>query len=203
MSGVIEVRRGVVRLPAPPLLEAVDAYRQRCGVSSVRALGSDGHKRCWRAKVEGTVSPLVAERLCEVIGVDPRQVYGAAWWDAATRRRTKTRGGRLRDARKPPLDAVLLVEAVEARVRRVTEGLMPLTDRRAAHAEAVRQVFGEDAALLKAYQRGRARGCVTLEAAELLCDAFGWHPYQIWGDAYDAAAFAGKPADFNPWEGVA
>jgi hypothetical protein len=54
-----------------------------------------------------------------------------------------------------------------------------------------------------AYQRGRAKGRMTLEAIEDLCDVFGWHPRQVYGDAYDAAALAGRPANFDPWKGVA
>ncbi len=46
-------------------------------------------------------------------------------------------------------------------------------------------------------------GWVTLRAAERLCDAFGWHPRELYGDAYDRAAFAGRRPDFDPWQGVA
>jgi len=46
-------------------------------------------------------------------------------------------------------------------------------------------------------------GWVTLRAVERLCDAFGWHPRQVYGDAYDHAAFAGRPPNFDPWQGVA
>ncbi len=55
----------------------------------------------------------------------------------------------------------------------------------------------------RAFYRARQRGWVTLRAAELVCDHFGWHPYQIWGERYDAAALVGLPADFDVWEGVA
>ncbi len=46
-------------------------------------------------------------------------------------------------------------------------------------------------------------GWVTLRAVERLCDAFGWHPRELYGDAYDRAALAGRPAKSDPWKGVA
>ena len=42
-----------------------------------------------------------------------------------------------------------------------------------------------------------------LRTAERLCDAFGWHPRELYGDAYDRAALAGCPPDYDPWHGVA
>jgi hypothetical protein len=200
VTGVAEIRRGVLRLPAGPLLEAVDAHCAARGVGRARALGVPARKCCWRAQTEGTVSPRVARRLCNLIGQDPHEVYGAAWWEEAS---TRCRVDRRRGTRRPHLDAGPLVAAVEARVRRVVEGLMPLTDERPAHAEAVREVFGDDAALLKTFQRARARGWVLLETAERCCDAFGWHPRELWGDRYDAVALAGLPEDHDVWEGVA
>ena len=56
---------------------------------------------------------------------------------------------------------------------------------------------------LRAYQRAQREGSVTLRELERLCDLFGWHPRELYGDAYDAAVFAGCPADFDPWEGIA
>jgi hypothetical protein len=46
-------------------------------------------------------------------------------------------------------------------------------------------------------------GWVSLLALERLCDAFGWHPRELYGDAYDRAALAGCPPDHDPWTGVA
>jgi hypothetical protein len=54
-----------------------------------------------------------------------------------------------------------------------------------------------------AYQRAARDGWVGLPALERLCDAFGWHPRELYGDAYDCAALAGRPPDFDPWKGVA
>jgi hypothetical protein len=54
-----------------------------------------------------------------------------------------------------------------------------------------------------AYRLAARDGLVSLTSLERLCDAFGWHPRELYGDAYDAAALAGCPADFDPWQGVA
>jgi hypothetical protein len=54
-----------------------------------------------------------------------------------------------------------------------------------------------------AYQRGCREGRLTLEAIEGLCDVFGWHPRELYGDAYDQAVFAGHSARFDPWKGIA
>jgi hypothetical protein len=196
VTAVAEIRRGTRRLPAGPLLAAIDAHCAARGVGRARALGVPARKCCWRAQTEGTVSPLVARRLCDLIGQDPREVYGAAWWEEASPRRHIDHQ---RGTRRPRLDAAPLVGAIEARVRRVVEGLVPLTDQRPAHVEAVRRVFGDDAALLKTYQRARARGWVLLETAERFCDAFGWHPRELWGDRYDEATFAGCEENYDPW----
>jgi hypothetical protein len=54
-----------------------------------------------------------------------------------------------------------------------------------------------------AYQRAAQDGWVSLPVLERLCDAFGWHPRELYGDAYDRAVLAGRPPDFDPWKGVA
>ena len=54
---------------------------------------------------------------------------------------------------------------------------------------------------LRAYERGRHDGWLTLQGIEQLCDRFGWHPRELYGDAYDTAAFQGHPATFDPWAG--
>jgi hypothetical protein len=56
---------------------------------------------------------------------------------------------------------------------------------------------------IRAYERVQQDGSVTLRTLERLCDRFGWHPRELYGDVYDAAALAGCPADFDPWQGVA
>jgi hypothetical protein len=54
-----------------------------------------------------------------------------------------------------------------------------------------------------AYRRAARDGWVGLPAVERLCDGFGWHPRELYGDAYDHAALAGCPPDHDPWKGVA
>jgi hypothetical protein len=56
---------------------------------------------------------------------------------------------------------------------------------------------------VRAYQQAARDGWVSLPALERLCDAFGWHPRELYGDAYDRAALAGCPPDYDPWQGVA
>jgi hypothetical protein len=56
---------------------------------------------------------------------------------------------------------------------------------------------------MRAYERAQQEGSLTLYRVERFCDLFGWHPRELYGDAYDAAALAGCPADFDPWAGVA
>jgi hypothetical protein len=194
-----EIRHGVLRLPAAPLLEVIDAHCAERGASRVRTLGEAGKRCYWRARTDGTISPTVARRLCDLIGCDPRELYGDAWQEAATSRVYSPPPITL----QPRLDAGPLVDAIEARVQRVVEQLMPLTDSGTARGEAMQRVFRGDETLKRAFQRARQRGWVLLEAAEQLCDAFGWHPRHLWADAYDEAALAGLPANFDVWEGVA
>jgi hypothetical protein len=54
-----------------------------------------------------------------------------------------------------------------------------------------------------AYARAAREGWVSLTVLEHLCDRFGWHPRELYGDAYDRAALAGHAPDFDPWKGVA
>jgi hypothetical protein len=56
---------------------------------------------------------------------------------------------------------------------------------------------------LAAYRRAVREGSVTLRSLEMLCDRFGWHPRELYGDAYDHAALAGRSPRFDPWRGVA
>jgi hypothetical protein len=65
----------------------------------------------------------------------------------------------------------------------------------------LRQQAGKGGA--EAYRRAARDGWVSLTVLERLCDAFGWHPRELYGDAYDRAALTGRPPDFDPWEGVA
>jgi hypothetical protein len=194
MTAVVEIRREVTRpaprLPAGPLLEAVDAERATRGVG-VRALLKGWELRAYLlAKAEGSVTAYMAARLCVAIGRRPQVVYGAAYEETMA-----TSLGPPRP--KPPvgpsrqhLPAAPLLEAIEVRRRTLEARLLPLIDE-------------DDDTVQRAFYQARRRGWVRLQAAELLCDYFGWHPYQIWGEAYDRAAFAGKPADFDVWDGIA
>jgi hypothetical protein len=46
-----------------------------------------------------------------------------------------------------------------------------------------------DQAAQRALYRGRESGELTLNAIERLCDRIGLHPRELYGDAYDRAAF--------------
>jgi hypothetical protein len=63
----------------------------------------------------------------------------------------------------------------------------------------LRRYAGKGAA--EAYRLAARDGRVSLAAMERLCDAFGWHPRELYGDAYDHAALAGRGPDFDPWRG--
>jgi hypothetical protein len=198
MTAVAEVGRRVPRLPSAPLVAALHQARVTRGVAWDRLLSAWQLRAYYLAKAEGEVTSYMVRQLCAAIGRDPREVYGSGLPEEAAA--VPVSVVVVADQRLPSLP---LVEAIEARVRRVVAGLVPLTDRRTARGEAVREVFGEAGALLRAFQRARRCGWVTLEAAEALCDAFGWHPRELWGEAYDAAALAGCEPDFDPWEGMA
>jgi hypothetical protein len=55
---------------------------------------------------------------------------------------------------------------------------------------------------LRAYERARHDGWLMLQGIEQLCDRFGWHPRELYGDAYDTAAFQGHPGHLDPWAGA-
>jgi hypothetical protein len=198
VTAVAKVGRRVPRLPSAPLVAALHQARITRGVTWDRMLSAWQLRAYYLAKAEGEVTPYMVRQLCAAIGRDPREVYRSGLPEEAAA--VPDWVAVVADQRLP---STPLVEAIEARVRRVVAGLVPLTDRRTARGEAVRAVFGEAGALLKAFQRARRCGWVTLGAAEALCDHFGWHPYQLWGEAYDAATMAGVPAGFDVWEGVA
>src|SRR6266700_7600604 len=48
-------------------------------------------------------------------------------------------------------------------------------------------LFGE--AGRRSLERGRQSGAMTLAAIEAFCDQLGLHPRELYGDAYDRAAF--------------
>lgn len=171
------------RLPAEPLVAAVEARLRKQGTSRKRLLGSNGRTAYPRVRAEGTVTARMAAQLCAALGLDPRELYGAAY-DAALRppsRRTIRKQSRAR------LDAGPLVAAIEARCRR-------------RRIEPWRYLQPSQH---RAYERAKRDGTITLQALEQLCDALGWHPRELYGDAYDAAALAGCPAGYDPWKGAA
>jgi hypothetical protein len=65
----------------------------------------------------------------------------------------------------------------------------------------LRQYAGKGGA--EAFRLAVRDGQVSLTTLERLCDAFGWHPRELYGDAYDRAAFAGCSPSFDPWKGIA
>ena len=71
------------------------------------------------------------------------------------------------------LPAAPLLEAVGSYAARRQLGLVAL--------------FGE--AGRRSLERGRQSGELTLVAVEAFCDQLGLHPRQLYGDAYDRAAF--------------
>ncbi len=191
-----------VRLPAAPLLEAIRAERAARGVAIRRFLTPALLSARKLAMAEGSLTAFQVQRLCAAINRCPHQVYGAAYNAAVSTNDAGTQVLVVRPDHQR-LPSAPLVEAIQARLRRHTEGSVPLTEPGPARVEAVREVFGDDQGLLKAFQRARLRGWVRLRAAEQLCGHFGWHPRELWGDRYDAAALAGLPEDFDPWQGVA
>jgi hypothetical protein len=71
------------------------------------------------------------------------------------------------------LPAAPLLEVVRSYASRRQLGLVAL--------------FGE--AGRRSLERGRQSGAMTLVAVESLCDHLGVHPRELYGDAYDRAAF--------------
>jgi hypothetical protein len=83
------------------------------------------------------------------------------------------------------LDADLAAEAAERR-RRGRFDVAPLVAAVAANPAARTRLYGQgrDERLTKAFERGRAAGCLTLGAADLLAThLLGEHLDTIWPDA--------------------
>lgn len=177
---------GPPRLPAAPLVAAVEAHRQERQASRNRLLGRSCARAYLKVRTEGTVTAHTAARLCGRIGTDPREVYGDAY-DRALPQPSPRRARRDRVARRR-LPAAPLVAAIDERCRR----------RDIPHIDLL-----VDEAPYRAYLRARQRGTVALRVVEDLCDALGWHPRELYQDAWDAVAFAGRPAGYDPWAGVA
>jgi hypothetical protein len=88
-----------LRLPAAPLLAAVERAARGRGVSPTALLGNTGYHAYARARQDGTVTLYQAEGLCDLLGCHPYELYGAAYQ-------------RLALASAPgPLDAEVIVTA--------------------------------------------------------------------------------------------
>jgi hypothetical protein len=172
------------RLPAAPLLEAIEEARRARDTSLRKLLGANRLRTLWNIQAEGTVTAHTGAKLCASIGRQPHALWGAAY--EATRPAPKPDGHA-----NIHLPAAPLLKAVEERCR--------------GRGTTLRQLLGEPGKTpqREAYRRARRAGWLTVRAAEELCDFFGWHPRELWGDAYDAAALDGCPANFDPWEGIA
>jgi hypothetical protein len=106
-----------------------------------------------------------------------------------TRRTSQPQGqSRLR------LPAPPLLAAIEERIQ---VRAWVIDERIPSRAESLQEALG--LSLSRAYYRAVAEGSLTVQAVEKFCDLFEWHPRELYGDAYDRAAFAGLPADFDPW----
>jgi hypothetical protein len=70
---------GTLRLPAAPLLAAVDRAARGRGATPSALLGNTGHHAYVRARQDGTVTLYQAEELCDLLGCHPYELYGAAY----------------------------------------------------------------------------------------------------------------------------
>jgi hypothetical protein len=68
-----------LRLPATPLLEAVDQAARGRGRSLQRLLGDAGHAAYRRVRRAGTASLRQVEDLCDRLGCHPYELYGKAY----------------------------------------------------------------------------------------------------------------------------
>jgi hypothetical protein len=68
-----------LRLPAAPLLAAVEQAARGRGVSPAALLGNTGYHAYARARQRGTVTLRQAEGLCDLLGCHPYELYGAAY----------------------------------------------------------------------------------------------------------------------------
>ncbi len=175
------------RLPAGPLVAAITAELHQRQTSTSRLLGGSCVRAYSKVRAAGTVTAHVAARLCARIGRDPRSVYGDAYDRALPQPPQQQRPCGHRVARRS-LPAGPLVDAIDTRCR----------ERAITHIHLL-----ADEAQYRAYLRARQRGTVALLVVERFCDALGWHPRELYQDAWDAVAFADCPAGDDPWEGVA
>jgi hypothetical protein len=68
-----------LRLPAAPLLAAVDRAAGDRGVTPSALLGTTGYQAYARARLAGTVTVRQAEATCDRLGCHPYELYGAAY----------------------------------------------------------------------------------------------------------------------------
>jgi hypothetical protein len=68
-----------LRLPATPLLAAVEQAARDRGVSPNALLGNTGQKACARARAAGTVTLAQVEATCDRLGCHPYELYGATY----------------------------------------------------------------------------------------------------------------------------
>jgi hypothetical protein len=68
-----------LRLPAAPLLAAVERAARGRGVSPTALLGNTGYHAYARARLAGTVTLRQAEATCDRLGCHPYELYGAAY----------------------------------------------------------------------------------------------------------------------------
>jgi hypothetical protein len=68
-----------LRLPAAPLLAAVEQAARGRGVSTTALLGNTGYHAYARARQDGTVTLRQAEATCDRLGCHPYEPYGAAY----------------------------------------------------------------------------------------------------------------------------
>jgi hypothetical protein len=130
------------------------------------------------------VTVRAARNLCERLDLDPERLWGGEYTAAAA-----VRPHRPNDPQRfIRLDAAPLLATIEWAAE--------------ARGISVCELLG-DASAANAFEKAKTQGTVTLIVAERLCERFRWHPRQLWGDAYDAAAFVGYSADFDPWGAIA
>jgi hypothetical protein len=176
------------RLDAAPLLAAIEQERRRRRVTLRRLLGPNELRNLMRIR-DGGVTAHVGAQLCDAIGRHPHDLWGTEAYEAA------------RPAWGPGPDSHSTIHLPAAPLLAAIEEHPTIGKPRRGWSERLIERTGEGG--LRAYERARRQGSLTLHAIEQFCDLLGWHPREVYGDAYDAAALAGCPAGFDPWEGIA
>jgi hypothetical protein len=68
-----------LRLPADPLVAAVDQAAHDRGISTSDLLGNSGQKAYSRARAAGTATLTQVEAMCDRLGCHPYELYGPAY----------------------------------------------------------------------------------------------------------------------------